>query len=233
MNESLLYVEDEPFLARIVQDGLRQSGYAVTWVADGEQALTIFRTQPFSLCLLDIMLPTRTGYSLAEIIRAEAPAVPIIFLSAKALSEDVVRGFRSGGNDYLRKPFSMDELLVRIEAQLRPRALTPTGPVATSPTFHYFGACSLDTVQQQLQTPLGVQQVSYKETALLELLLQHRNQVLERKRALLAIWGADTYYNARSMDVFISHLRKLLRADPAVELLTIRGLGYKLLCRAA
>lgn len=231
MKGSLLYVEDEPFLARIVQDGLTSSGYAVTWIADGEQALATFRTQRPDLCLLDIMLPSRDGYTLAEAIRAESSAVPIIFLSAKSLSEDVVRGFRSGGNDYLKKPFSMDELLVRIEALLQRSAPSATGPVAASATVHYFSGCSLDTVQQKLQTPLGEQLLSYKETALLELLLQYRNQVLDRKQALLTIWGEDTYYNTRSMDVFISHLRKRLQQASGVELITIRGTGYKLVCQ--
>lgn len=230
MKGSLLYVEDEPFLARIVQDGLSSSGYAVTWAADGEKALHLFRSQRPDLCVLDVMLPGRDGYTLAEAIRAEAPHVPIIFLSAKSLPEDVVRGFRSGGNDYLRKPFSMEELLVRIEALLQRPAPASAGPTPADGTVLHFSTCSLDTVQQKLQTSLGEQRLSYKETALLELLLRHRNQVLERKEALLAIWGEDTYYNTRSMDVFVSHLRKRLLDVPEVELLTIRGIGYKLVC---
>ena len=156
--------------------------------------------------------------------------MPIIFLSAKSLPEDVVHGFRSGGNDYLKKPFSMEELLVRIEALLHRLTLATAGSAPASATLLCFNACSLDTVQQKLQTPLGEQLLSYKETALLELLLRHRNQVLERKEALLAIWGDDTYYNTRSMDVFLSHLRKRLQDVSGVELLTIRGIGYKLVC---
>lgn len=228
MKATLLYVEDEPFLARIVQDGLRSSDYTVEWAADSEQALRAFRASRPDLCVLDIMLPTRDGYALADAIRAEDAHVPIIFLSAKSLAEDVVRGFRSGGNDYLKKPFSMEELLVRIEALLQRAA--PAAAASASTTIYHFSSCSLDTVQQKLHTPLGEQLLSYKEAALLALLLQHRNQVLERKEALSTIWGEDNYYNARSMDVFMSHLRKRLQQVPGVELLTIRGIGYKLVC---
>lgn len=228
MSSTILYVEDEPLLARLVQDGLTNNGYAVHWVADGAQALTAYHAQLPDLCLLDVMLPGQHGYSLAQAIRAANTIVPILFLSAGQLTEDVVQGFRSGGNDYLRKPFSMDELLVRIEALLhraRPPQLAP--PAATE---HHVHGCTLDVVRQQLHTPTGMQLLSYKETALLALLLAQRNQVLTRQEALLRIWGDDSYYNARSMDVFISHLRKQLKAVPGVELLTQRGIGYKLVC---
>ncbi len=225
---TILYVEDEPLLARLVQDGLATNGYVVNWVTDGPQALAAFHQRSPDLCLLDVMLPgPHQGYALAEAIRAASATVPILFLSARQLTEDVVRGFRSGGNDYLRKPFSMGELLVRIESLLhragRPHPLAPV-------VEHHFPGGSLDVVRQQLRTPAGVQPLSYKETALLALLLTQRNRVLARQDALLQIWGDDSYYNARSMDVFISHLRKQLRALPGLELLTVRGVGFKLVC---
>lgn len=226
MTPTILYVEDEPLLARMVQDGLTHNGYAVHWVADGAQALAAYHTYSPDLCLLDVMLPGQHGYALAQGIRAASPTVPILFLSAGQLTEDVVQGFQSGGNDYLKKPFSMAELLVRIASLLhRARPLPPPAPTE----YHVHG-CTLDVVRQQLHTPTGVQPLSYKETALLALLLAQRNQVLARQEALLRIWGDDSYYNARSMDVFISHLRKQLKAVPGVELLTLRGIGYKLVC---
>ena len=230
MSSTILYVEDEPLLARLVQDGLTNSGYVVHWVVDGAQALIAYRTYPPDLCLLDVRLRGQNGYSLAQTIRAANPTVPILFLSAGQLTEDVVQGFRSGGNDYLKKPFVMDELLVRIEALLhRARPPQPSSLATLATTYHVQG-CTLDVVRQQLHTPTGVQLLSCKETALLALLLEQRNQVLTRQEALLRIWGDDSHYNARSMDVFISHLRKQLKALPGVELLTMRGVGYKLVC---
>lgn len=223
---TILYVEDEPFLSRLVIDSLRSSGYRVHWATDGEQAWQAFQAEPPDLCLLDIMLPSRNGYDLARAIRSVSSRMPILFLSAKALSEDVVEGFRSGGNDYLRKPFSMDELLVRVEALLqRTGSPTPDG-VATVLSF---GPCSLDTVHQKLRTSQGETVLSYKEAALLEMMVRQPNAVVARKAMLLHIWGDDSYYNTRSMDVFMSHLRKLLQGEPGLEIKSLRGVGYKLL----
>ena len=228
MTYKILYAEDEPFLSQIVSDNLIGKGYEVVLAADGQTALRLFRETKPDLCIVDVMMPVKDGYSLTEDIRKSAPNIPVIFVSAKSLDEDVVKGFKSGGNDYLRKPFSMMELLARIES-----LLTRFGNVQASNTaenLFVFSKCKLDTVSQQLTTPLHTYDLSYKETMLLDMLLQNKNDVLQRQDALLTIWGDDSFYNANSMNVFITHLRKMLKDDPGVQIMSIRGVGYKLLC---
>jgi DNA-binding response OmpR family regulator len=227
MGYKVLYIEDEPFLARVVGDGLKSSAYDVNWVSDGSLAMNEFFRIPPDICILDIMLPSKDGYTIATEIRIANPDVPILFLSAKSLSEDVVKGFRSGGNDYLKKPFSMDELLVRMEALLE-RANKRIYGEAKSTTNYSFGKCFLDTVHQLLTTKSGDVHLSYKETLLLEMLILQQNKVLERQTALMKIWGDDGYYNTRSMDVFMAHIRKLLKDEPGIQIMNIRGIGYKL-----
>jgi DNA-binding response OmpR family regulator len=226
MKYKVLYAEDEPTLAQIISDGLTNSGYGVTVATNGQQALDFFKSSPPDICVLDIMMPLKDGYTLAEDIRKHNSGVPIIFVSAKSMPEDVIKGFKSGGNDYLRKPFNMGELLVRMESLLN-RFGKPEGLEPSLPARQVFGACELDVVSQQLITPLATHTLSYKETALLELLLQHRNTLLPRQVPLMKIWGDDSFYNARSMDVFMSHLRKMLKDDPSIQLMSIRGAGYK------
>lgn len=228
MKYKVLYAEDEPTLAQIISDGLANSGYEVQMAADGQQALEIFLSNPPDICVLDIMMPVKDGYTLAEDMRTQNTGIPIIFLSAKSMPEDVIKGFKSGGNDYLKKPFNMGELLVRMESLLS-RFGTTNQQEGQSPGKQGFGACMLDTVSQVLTTSQATHTLSYKETALLELLLQHRNTLLPRQVPLLKIWGDDSFYNARSMDVFMSHLRKMLKDEPSVQLMSIRGAGYKLI----
>lgn len=228
MKYKVLYAEDEPTLAQIIGDGLTNSGYQVMVAADGNQALEMFQADLPDICVLDIMMPLKDGYTLAEDIRKQNSGVPIIFLSAKSLPEDVIKGFKSGGNDYLRKPFNMGELLVRMESLLS-RFGAAASSQLQSATRQIFGSSQLDTVSQQLITPLATHTLSFKETALLELLLQHRNSLLPRQVPLMKIWGDDSFYNARSMDVFMSHLRKMLKDDSSVQLMSIRGAGYKLI----
>ena len=228
MKYKVLYAEDEPTLSQIISDGLKSSGYDVEIAANGEEALQLYKNSPPDICVLDIMMPLKDGYSLAEDIRKNDSGIPIIFLSAKSLPEDVIKGFKSGGNDYLRKPFNMGELLIRMEALLT-RFGTTEVKAAASSNRKIFGNCELDTVSQRLITPLGTYTLSYKETALLELLLENRNTLLPRQVPLVKIWGDDSFYNARSMDVFMSHLRKMLKDDPAIQLMSIRGAGYKLI----
>ncbi|MDQ1095667.1 MULTISPECIES: response regulator transcription factor [Chryseobacterium] len=229
MKYKVLYAEDEATLAEIITDGLKTSGYDVQLATDGQKALELFRSGTPNICVLDIMMPVKDGYTLAEDIRKLDSKVPIIFLSAKSLGEDVVKGFRSGGNDYLKKPFTMGELLVRMEALLTRFGSAPPQHASSSNT-RIFGGCELNLVSQELKTPKESYKISYKETAILEMLLENCNDLLPRQAALLKIWGDDSYYNARSMDVFMSHLRKMLRDDPDVELMSIRGVGYKLIC---
>ncbi|WP_394674689.1 response regulator transcription factor [uncultured Chryseobacterium sp.] len=229
MKYKVLYAKDEATLAEIISDGLKSSGYEVALATDGQEALELFRSVTPDICVLDIMMPVKDGYTLTEDIRKLDSNVPIIFLSAKSLGDDVVKGFRSGGNDYLKKPFTMGELLVRMDALLTRFGSVPPQRVPSS-NRKIFGGCELNTVSQELNTPKANYKISYKETAILEMLLENRNNLLSRQTALLKIWGDDSYYNARSMDVFMSHLRKMLRDDPEVELMSIRGVGYKLIC---
>jgi len=226
----VLYVEDEPFLARIVSDGLKSSGYTVQVVGDGNLVMEAYLAMQPDICILDIMLPSKDGYTLAKELRQAQADLPIIFLSAKALTSDVVEGFKSGGNDYLKKPFSMDELLVRMEALLQ-RFRTPVNnDAAESVKVYSFANCRLDTIQQRLKTSAGEHPLSFKECALLELMLLKKNDVLERQEALLKIWGEDSYYNTRSMDVFMTHIRKILKDEPGVQIMNLRGIGFKLVC---
>lgn len=225
----VLYAEDEPFLARIVFDGLSSSGYEVNLAVDGQLAWAQFLEKKPDICILDIMMPQKDGYMLAAEIRKSDPNVPIIFLSAKALTEDVVMGFKSGGNDYLKKPFSIDELLVRMESLLKRFGHTRENETDVVRKYQ-FRNCELDALTQRLKTSAGEYSLSYKETILLELLLKNRNHTLEREHALVKIWGEDSFYNGRSMDVFMAHLRKLLKTEPEIQIMSLRGVGYKLIC---
>jgi DNA-binding response OmpR family regulator len=228
MSYKILYVEDEPFLSRIVSDGLSSSGYAIKTVADGADVIKAFKDFSPDICVLDIMLPTRDGYELTQEIRMLDETVPIIFVSAKSLTADVVKGFNKGGDDYLKKPFSMDELLVRIESLLKRSRRRSV--LTDEARIYSFGSSQLDATLQVLKTPDGTHKLSYKESALLEMLIQHKNEVLGRQETLLKIWSDDTYYNTRSMDVFMAHLRKLLKCDDSVQIIGLRGVGYKLTC---
>lgn len=228
MKYKVLYAEDEPTLAQIISDGLMNSGYDVVLAVDGEQALELFQQSPPDICVLDIMMPLKDGYAPAEDIRKQDLGIPILFLSAKSMPEDVIMGFKSGGNDYLRKPFNMGELLVRMESLLSRFNKTQQWS-EDNLSKHTFGNCVLDSVTQVLVTSQATHTLSYKETALLKLLIQHRNTLLPRQVPLMEIWGDDSFYNARSMDVFMSHLRKMLKDEPSVQLMSIRGAGYKLI----
>lgn len=230
MSVKILYVEDEPFLARIVGDGLKNSGYDVKAVADGDEVISAYRSFRPALCILDIMLPSKDGYTLARELRLEQTDLPIIFLSAKSLTEDVIEGFKAGGDDYLKKPFSIDELLLRIQALLRRSGHPANNERPEGNKIISFSHSQLDVVQQRLKTPVTEYALSFKECVLLEMMLQKKNEILARQEALLKIWGDDNYYNTRSMDVFMTHLRKLMKDDPGVQILNVRGLGFKFIC---
>jgi DNA-binding response OmpR family regulator len=225
---TLLLVEDELALARIVQDSLETRGFTVHHAADGERGWELFGTVRPDLVVADVMLPVRDGFALVTHIRRVDAAVPIIFLTARSQPADVVRGFELGGNDYLKKPFSMDELVVRIRALLgRPPAAPAlaSGPLA-------IGRYRFDHPQQRLTLADGSQpatNLTHREAELLKCLLDQRNQVLTRTAVLQALWGHDSFFNGRSLDVFITRLRRYLRHDPQVQIVNVRGVGYKLL----
>jgi DNA-binding response OmpR family regulator len=223
----ILLAEDDPNLGLLLNNYLILREYETTLVTDGAQALKLFRKEKFTLCLLDVMMPEMDGFTLAREIRAIDPHVPVIFLTAKNLKDDIIEGFRSGADDYLTKPFSMEELVYRIEAILRRSSKQETEAAHDK---YIIGEFTFEVTTQLLTFKNKSQKLTTKESELLELLCRHRNEVLERNFALKSIWIDDNYFNARSMDVYITKLRKYLKDDPAVAILNIHGKGYKLIC---
>jgi DNA-binding response OmpR family regulator len=221
----LLVVEDDPNLGQILSDYLRLKEYDPTLCIDGEIGLETFKTGKFDLCLLDIMMPKKDGISLAKDIRLLNKDIPIIFLTAKSLKEDTIDGFRAGADDYITKPFSMEELLLRIHAVLR-RSLKGE---KHQKTVYKFGESTFDYDKQTLVIKDQKIKLTNKESQLLRLLCQNMNEVLDRSAALKMIWRDDSYFNARSMDVYIAKLRKYLKLDESISIITIHGEGFKLI----
>ncbi|GAB5554618.1 MAG: response regulator transcription factor [Saprospiraceae bacterium] len=223
----ILFVEDEPSLAMIVKDSLVQQGYAVQHFSEAESALKAYHQQAPDLLILDVMLPKSNGYDLAKQIRNTDRLTPIIFLTAKSKVQDVVTGFESGGNDYLRKPFSIEELLIRIKVLLNDQRLLPPQE-NTKQTEWQIGQYYFDSMRQTLDWGAQSIVLTGREAMLLALFCQHQNSLLEKSSILLKIWGDDSFFNSRSMDVYISKLRKHLKKDPSIKIINIRGAGYKL-----
>ncbi len=222
---NVLLVEDEVFLGQIVKDSLEVRGFQVQHATDGMQGLNLFTQHNPDVVVLDVMMPQLDGFTLAQKIREQNASVPIIFLTARSQTVDVVKGFELGGNDYLKKPFSMDELIVRIKALLNRK------PAVPQPKTEGFaiGRYTFDYPKQKLLIGSQEQVLSYRESELLKRLYEHRNQVLERTNVLLELWGDDSFFNGRSLDVFITRLRHHLKQDPHVQIVNIRGIGYKLI----
>jgi len=220
----ILLAEDDENLGSLLQEYLQAKNYETDWVKDGERAFRYFEQFHYDLCLLDIMMPVKDGFTLASEIRLLNSDIPLIFLTAKSMKEDVLEGFSLGADDYITKPFSMEELLFRIEAILRRTKGTRGG----EKNAWKIGRFTFDS-QKQLLTGTGIEQkLTTKESELLKLLCNNMNQVLERNFALKAIWIDDNYFNARSMDVYITKLRKYLKTDPNVQIINVHGKGYKL-----
>lgn len=223
----LLLVEDDPNLGQILNEYLSLKGYETTLCSDGEEGLKTFKRGQFDLCLFDIMLPKKDGFSMAKEIRREDTVTPIIFLTAKSMKEDTIEGFKIGGDDYITKPFSMEELLLRIKAILKRTA--ETNPQVSGRKTFEFGSFHFDYDKQILSRAGAETRLTSKESELLRLLCLHLNQPLDRSVALKIIWRDDSYFNARSMDVYIAKLRKLLREDESVQIITLHGSGFKLI----
>ena len=219
----ILLVEDDPNLGTILEDYLTVKGYETVRKLDGASGLAAFQQQDFALCILDVMLPKMDGFELAQKIRQQDTTVPIIFLTAKTMKEDTLQGLRLGADDYITKPFSMEELLLRMQAILRRVPTTNDRKIFTFGTFHY------DYAQRLLTQGEQSHKLTSKEAELLKLLAQSLNQTVDRTMALRKIWHDDTYFNARSMDVYIAKLRKLLKADENVQILTVHGQGFKMI----
>jgi DNA-binding response OmpR family regulator len=216
-------VEDEPALGKIVKESLQTRNYHVSMAEDGLQGLRIFEKEKFDICVLDIMLPKMDGYTLAQEIRKISPQIPIIFLTAKSQVEDVVKGFQTGGNDYLKKPFSLEELIVRIENLL---SLT-NGQNSGNKQEMVFGKFCFTPSRFDLKYPSGeLKRLSYKEAGILMMLLENTNQTVERKEIMMKLWGDDSFFNSRNLDVYITKLRDYLKSDPSIQIITIKGIGY-------
>jgi two-component system response regulator TrcR len=222
----ILLVEDELFLGKVVKDSLEQQGYRVTYAVDGKKGYNLFQNSTVNLCIVDVMLPYTDGFTLVKQIRVHNAHVPVLFLTAKTSTADVMEGYRSGGNDYLKKPFSLEELFLRVNELLK-RAEFKNDDIKT---VLKIGNYIFFPHKQSLQFEGDEIKLSNREATLLLLLSKNRNSLLERKSALMILWGEDSFYNTRTMDVFITKLRKHLKQDPAIEILNIRGVGYKLIC---
>lgn len=222
----VLLAEDDRNLGNILKNYLEAKGYQTNLCVNGQEALDIFVQQEFDFCILDIMMPVKDGFAVASEIRSINRKIPILFLTAKSLQEDKVRGFESGADDYITKPFSMEELLLRMQAILRRTEESPR-PGQTENLFT-LGGYTFDYNRQSLIYRNKEQKLTSKEAGLLRLLCIHSNDVLDRSTALKEIWNDDSYFNARSMDVYIVKLRKYLKSDPRVELNNVHGVGFKL-----
>jgi DNA-binding response OmpR family regulator len=223
--QRILLCEDEESLGMLLREYLQAKGYDAELYLDGESGYKAFVKSHFDMCLLDVMMPRMDGFSLAREIRIINQDVPIIFLTAKNLKDDILEGFKLGADDYLTKPFSMDELVYRMEAIMR----RVRGKNQKVQTVYQIGKFTFDTQRQILSFGNEQTKLTTKESELLALLCSHSNEVLERELALKTIWIDDNYFNARSMDVYITKLRKHLRADDRIEINNVHGKGYRLI----
>jgi DNA-binding response OmpR family regulator len=224
MSIKVFYVEDELFLGKIVKESLESRGFEVIMESDGAKATALFKKSSPDICVLDVMLPNKDGFTIADEIRELNEAVPIIFLTAKTQTEDVVKGFTLGGNDYIRKPFSMEELIVRIQNVLKNK--TGGGQKITGDNVT-FGKYSFQLNRQVLSSGKDDRKLSFRESELLKLLYQNREKIIDRKDILNLLWGNDSFFNSRNLDVYITKLRSYLKEDPTLEIITIKGIGYR------
>lgn len=225
MKHKILYVEDEPFLSKVVKETLEHQGFEVHLVKDGALVIQAFDRFEPDICLLDVMLPNIDGFALGRIIKARKPEIPIIYLTAKSFTEDVLTGFEVGATDYVRKPFSIEELIVRIQNQLRLRI---NGVPAQTTAAQHISLGEYTFFPDRLELKFGDEntKLSYRETQVLSLLVANLNQQTDRKALLLAVWGDDSFFNSRTLDVYIRKLRMYLQNDPKIEIITLKGKGY-------
>jgi DNA-binding response OmpR family regulator len=218
----VLYAEDELFLGKIVKESLESRGFNVVMEADGGKVFDAFKKETPDICILDVMMPNKDGFEVADEIRSVNEVVPIIFLTAKTQTEDVVKGFTLGGNDYIRKPFSMEELIARINNVLRNKPeQKPLSDMANIGKFFFH------TNRQTLNDGNEERKLSFRESQLLKLLYENRDKIIDRKDILNLLWGNDSFFNSRNLDVYITKLRNYLKEDPSLEIITIKGIGYR------
>ena len=232
MSVKLLYIEDELYLGKIVKETLENQGYEVVWETDGAQVMRHFQSFDPHLCVLDIMLPNVDGYELCRQIKALRPNLPVIFLTAKTETPDLVRGFEAGGTDYIRKPFSIEELMIRIENQLslssgQVRATNALNEEILLGSYRYYPQ------RYELSTPTGMITLSQRESEILSFMAGSLNRIIDRKQLLLSVWGDDSFFNSRNLDVYIRKLREHFKLDPNIRIQTLKGKGYLFLIVSA
>jgi len=222
----VLYIEDEPSLAKIVKESLQSRSFDILHLSDGEYLIEKFHSFNPDICLFDVMLPIRDGFTLAKEIRKLNPQIPIIFITAKNQTVDILEGFQSGGNDYIKKPFSLEELIVRINNLYQICHQNPS----TNPYENIIniGKYKFSTTRLELILANEVKRLSYREAQLLMLLIEYKNEVVNRKHILDSIWGDDHFFNSRNLDVYITKLRQYLKEDSRVQILTLKAVGYRL-----
>jgi DNA-binding response OmpR family regulator len=225
MKKKILYIEDEPFLGKIVHETLLKEGFDATLVTDGAKVMQVFNDFTPDICVVDIMLPNVDGYTLGEMIRKRFPSMPIVFLTAKTETADVIKGFESGGTDYIRKPFSIEELIARIHNQIQ---LADSGnhQKPNQSVKVQFGKFQYHRHRYELEGPNVQVRLSQREHEVLNMLIDNQNQTIDRKAMLTAIWGDDSYFNSRNLDVYIRKLREHFAADKNIEIVTLKGKGY-------
>ena len=224
-NIKIMLCEDDENLGMLLREYLQAKGFSAELFPDGEAGYRAFTKQKYDICILDVMMPKKDGFTLAHEIRQSNADVPLIFLTAKQLKEDILEGFKIGADDYITKPFSMEELVFRVEAILR----RVRGKKNKESSIYKVGNFTFDTQKQLLSIGEKQTKLTTKENELLALLCSHANEILQRDFALKTIWIDDNYFNARSMDVYITKLRKHLKDDPQIEIINIHGKGYKLI----
>jgi DNA-binding response OmpR family regulator len=224
MSTKVLYVEDELFLGKIVKESLESRGFEVIMEGDGAKATDVFKKSNPDICVLDVMLPNKDGFTIADEIREINEDIPIIFLTAKTQTQDVVKGFSLGGNDYIRKPFSMEELIVRIQSQLKNKS---DGARKITSDNVVIGKYNFQINRQVLSSGKEDRKLSFRESELLKILYQNREKIIDRKDILNLLWGNDSFFNSRNLDVYITKIRSYLKEDPALEIITIKGVGYR------
>ncbi len=223
----ILYVEDDPNLGFVTKDNLELEGYEIVHFQDGKEAWKSFSKEKYDLCLLDVMLPELDGFSLAEKIRKQNQQVPIIFLTAKTMQEDRIAGLKIGGDDYVTKPFSIEELSLRIKIFLKRKEVSKvTGGIGN----WKIGSYSFDYQQLTLQSAKKTEQLTHREAEVLKFLCERKNQVIKRDEILTAIWGRDDYFLGRSLDVFVTRLRKMLAEDTSIKIENVHGIGFRFAC---
>ena len=220
----LLVAEDDPNMGTILKAYLTQKGYTVCWASDGQAAIDAYNNDDIDACILDVMMPVKDGFTVAREIRRVDKKIPILFLTAKNLEADKLKGFEVGADDYITKPFSMEELLARVNATIR-RSFDEGRP---DKNLFTIGRFTFDYTHQTLAIDGDVRRLTSKEAELLKMFAQNYNQLVDRTSTLQKIWKDDSYFAARSMDVYITKLRKYLKADPTVQILNVHGVGFKL-----